>query len=130
MPSRCVGFNTVLPWLSRKQKEPDERGEKNLSGKSVAPHSFPLTGKDKGRGDGFDRFLSTPITAFPHQGERMASKMQRCASVFISLPGQRKLSHTSWCKSSSWGGGFVIIDRLKNFRNRRTNERHFCLWAT
>src|SRR5262244_3294777 len=84
MPSRCVGFNTVLPWLSRKQKEPDERGEKNLSGKSVARHSFPLTGKDKGRGDGFDRFLSTPITAFPHQGEGWRV---RCSDVppFSSL---------------------------------------------
>jgi hypothetical protein len=42
------------------------------------PNPSPLTGKDKGRGDGFDRFPSTPIPplrlaqgrAFPHQGER------------------------------------------------------------
>jgi hypothetical protein len=34
------------------------------------PNSFPLTGKDKGRGDGFDRFPGTPIPTFPHRGER------------------------------------------------------------
>jgi hypothetical protein len=42
-----------------------------------------LTGKDKGRGDGFDCFPSTPIPAFPHQGERRSSNMQRYASTLI-----------------------------------------------
>ena len=35
--------------------------------------SFPLTGKDKGRGDRFHRFPGTPIPAFPHQGERRSN---------------------------------------------------------
>ena len=42
-----------------------------------------LTGKDKGRGDGLDWFPSTPIPAFPHQGERRSSNIQRYASILI-----------------------------------------------
>src|SRR5262249_53276782 len=121
MPSRCVGFNTVLPWLSRKQKEPDERAEKNLSRKSVAPQSCRWTGTDKSRGDRVDGFLSTPITALLHQGDRMASKMQRCASVFISLPGQRKLMTHLVVQKFFVRWRVRDNRRLKNFRNRRTN---------
>jgi hypothetical protein len=36
MPSHCVGFNTKVPaQLRRNQEEPEERGEKNFTGKST-----------------------------------------------------------------------------------------------
>jgi hypothetical protein len=46
--------------------------------------------RDKGRGDWFDRFRSTPIPAFPYQGEKSPNAMQRYASIFISV-GERKV---------------------------------------
>src|SRR5918996_2301078 len=52
-----------------------------------------LTGKDKGRGDGFDRFPSTPILAFPHQGERRSSKMQPYVAFSFSVGERKIMSH-------------------------------------
>jgi hypothetical protein len=43
-----------------------------------------LTGRTK-VADGFDRFPSTPIPAFPHKGERSPSMMQRYAAISPSV---------------------------------------------
>jgi hypothetical protein len=50
---------------------------------------LPLDGKDKDRGDGSDRFPSTPIPAFPHQGKGFP----RCGDTppFSFSAGERKL---------------------------------------
>ena len=52
------------------------------------PNSFPSTGKDKGRGDWFDRFLSTPILAFPHQGERRSKQDRNDMAPFFIFCGR------------------------------------------
>jgi hypothetical protein len=56
-----------------------------------------LTGKDKGRGDGVDRFPSTPISAFPHQGGKEVQVRFRDMPPFSSSVGKRKLmNHPPW----------------------------------
>src|SRR5215467_7860460 len=49
------------------------------------PSSFPLTGKDKGRGDWFDLLPSTPIPTFPHQGERRSQRYVCIMSLRASV---------------------------------------------
>src|SRR5574341_1257867 len=44
--------------------------------------SFPSMGKDRGRGDSSNRLPSTPIPAFPRQGERRPGTMRWFADIF------------------------------------------------
>jgi hypothetical protein len=53
-------------------------------------HSFPLTGKDKGRGDGFDRSPAPLFRPFPVQGKGVLGKRGDPVQFSFSL-GERKL---------------------------------------
>ena len=65
---------------------------------------LPLDGEDKGRGDGSVRFPSTPIPAFPHQGERGFHDDAAICRHFHSLRASVSSWHTSWLESTSANG--------------------------